>query len=62
MKEKKCRYAKNYSGDCYECEGYYKGIVSCPFQYKDLNQDGSINVVECMKPFNPFEDTNEKVK
>lgn len=49
MKEKTCKYAKDFSGDCYECEGYYRHIVECPFQYKDLNPDGSVNIVECKK-------------
>ena len=45
----KCKYAENKSGDVYECNGYYTREVECPFQYKDLNPDKSVNICECKK-------------
>ena len=47
--EYKCKYAEDKSGDVYECNGYYTREVECPFQYKDLNPDGSVNICECKK-------------
>jgi hypothetical protein len=48
-KERKCKFAEDKSGDVYECNGYYTREVECPFQYKDLNPDGSVNICECKK-------------
>lgn len=49
MTEHKCKYTEDKSGDVYECNGYYTREVKCPFQYKDLNPDGSVNICECKK-------------
>lgn len=49
MTDKICKYAEDRNGDVYECVGYYKGLIECPFQYKDYNPDGSINICECKK-------------
>jgi hypothetical protein len=48
-KERKCKFAEDKSGDVYECNGYYSKEVECPFQYKDLNPDKSVNICECKK-------------
>ena len=50
MRKKPCKYASlEYSGDCYECEAYYKHKWSCNCQKIDYNPDGTVNVVECNK-------------
>ncbi len=42
-----CKYAVDYSGDCLECQGFYDKKIECDKQIKDMNPDGSINIVMC---------------
>ncbi len=42
-----CKYAIDYSGNCFECQGFYDKKIECDKQIKDLNPDGSINIVMC---------------
>ena len=47
MSDKKpCKFAVNPSGSLWEC-GVYQD-TECAEQKRDMNPDGSVNVVECL--------------